>query len=485
MGLYINTNLSSLNAQRQLTSTSNSLGRSFERLSSGLRINGARDDAAGLSITTCFTAQIRGLNQAVRNSNDGISLAQTAEGALNETTNILQRMRELSVQSANDTNNESDRASLQAEVNQLKNELDRIAETTNFNGNKILSGDFLAKDLQVGANVGETLSVSIDAAGTKDLARQVRTDLEVVSDAALSAGSISISYKDASSATGFSSADVRASNAGDDKYSTSLKSSSAIAKAAAINSLTETTGVRAIVGKTTAEGNAIAAGTLDGTNYIEINGQKISGFAVQDNDASGELVDAINAVADKTGVTASLDSDSQLVLTAADGRNIEIETVGNAHTTTGLNTAAETTVTTGSLALQSNDQFDINATASAAGVIGQAPGVFGVNSDKSVNSVDISSREGAIMALDVIDLALEDISSNRAKLGALQNRLESTINNLSTTSENLSASRSRILDADFASETAQLSRNQIIQQAGVSILAQANQQPQIALGLLG
>jgi len=485
MGLYINTNLSSLNAQRQLTSTSNSLGRSFERLSSGLRINSAKDDAAGLSITTRFTAQIRGLNQAVRNSNDGISLAQTAEGALNETTNILQRMRELSVQAANDTNNDSDRASLQAEVAQLKDELNRIAETTNFNGNKILSGDFLARDFQVGANVGETLSVSINAAGTKDLARQVRTDDLQVNSNVISAGSISISYKDASSATGFSTATVRASTAGDDLASTSLQASSAISKAAAINSLTETTGVRAIVGNTETTGITVSGGTLDGTNYISINGEKISGFTVQQNDASGELVDAINAVADETGVTASLDSDSQLVLTAADGRNIEVETQGTAGQITGLNNGAAATtvtVTTGKIALQSDSQFDLNG---AAGVLGQVPGVYGVNSDKSVDSVDISTREGAVMALDVIDLALEDISTSRAELGALQNRLESTINNLSTTSENLSASRSRILDADFAQETAQLSRNQIIQQAGVSILAQANQQPQIALGLLG
>ena len=487
MGLYINTNLSSLNAQRQLTSTSSSLSRSFERLSSGLRINGAKDDAAGLSITTRFTAQIRGLNQAVRNSNDGISLAQTAEGALNETTNILQRMRELSVQAANDTNNDSDRASLQAEVDQLKSELNRIAETTNFNGNKILSGDFLAQDLQVGANVGETLSVSINAAGTKDLARQVRTDQSQVGSGAITAGSISITYKDANSTTGYSSADVRASNAGDDKHSTSLKSSSAIAKAAAINSLTETTGVRAIVGDTTVSGTAMDVtangGTLDGSNYIQLNGEKISGFQVKANDADGSLVDAINAVADETGVTASLDSNSELVLTAADGRNIEIRTVGAGGAITGLNGGAATiSVTTGNIALQSDDQFDL---AGNQGIIGQVPGVFGVNSDKSVDSIDIKTRKGAVMALDTIDLALEDVSASRAELGALQNRLESTINNLSTTSENLSASRSRILDADFAQETAQLSRNQIIQQAGVSILAQANQQPQVALALLG
>jgi len=477
MGLYINTNLSSLNAQRKLSSTSNSLGRSFERLSSGLRINGARDDAAGLSITTRFTAQIRGLNQAVRNSNDGISLAQTAEGALNETTNILQRMRELSVQAANDTNNDSDRASLQAEVAQLKTELDRISETTNFNGNKILSGDFLARDLQVGANVGETLSVSIKGSGTKDLARQVRTSTTVdVNAATLNAGDLGILYDD-----GKGPVSVRGTNVGDDELSTTLNASSAIAKAAAINSLTETTGVRAIVGKTEVEGGAITAQTLDASNYIELNGEKISGFSVQANDADGSLVDAINAVSDETGVVASLDSDSELVLTAADGRNIEIEVTSAAGATLG---GLSSGVGLGKLDLQSDDQFTIQGGTGAA-AIGQVAGVYGVNSDKSVNSVDISSREGAIMALDTIDLALEDVSAQRADLGALQNRLESTINNLSTTSENLSASRSRILDADFASETAQLSRNQIIQQAGVSILAQANQQPQIALGLLG
>ena len=477
MGLYINTNLSSLNAQRQLTSTSSSLSRSFERLSSGLRINGARDDAAGLSITTRFTAQIRGLNQAVRNSNDGISLAQTAEGALNETTNILQRMRELSVQAANDTNNDSDRASLQAEVAQLKTELDRIAETTNFNGNKILSGDFLAKDIQVGANVGETLSISIDGAATGDLARQVRTAATTVS-ASVTAGDMDITYKNGQG-VGTSTARVRATNAGDDSVSTTNNAGSAIAKAAAINSLSETTGVRAIVGESTTAGTAVAAGTLDTANYIEVNGEKISGFAVQANDADNSLVDAINAVADKTGVVATLDASSELVLTAADGRNIEVTTTGSAGATTGLTTG----VSYGQITLQSDDTFELTGTDTAD--LGMTNGVYGVNSDSSVSSVDISTRDGAVKALDTIDLALENVSASRAELGALQNRLESTINNLSTTSENLSASRSRILDADFASETAQLSRNQIIQQAGVSILAQANQQPQIALSLLG
>ena len=233
MGLFINTNTSSINARRKLSSSTNALGRSFERLSSGLRINSARDDAAGLAITNRMTAQIRGLDQAVRNSNDGISLAQTAEGALNETTNLLQRIRELAVQSANDTNNDSDRASLQAEISQLKDELDRIAETTNFNGNKVLDGSFLAQDIQVGANVGETLSVSIQGAGTSDLARQARYTGAVVTQDDLGAADLDIIYQDSSSATGFSTADVRATNATDDAVSTSNKAASAIAKAAA------------------------------------------------------------------------------------------------------------------------------------------------------------------------------------------------------------------------------------------------------------
>jgi flagellin len=387
-------------------------------------------------------------------------------------------MRELSVQAANDTNNDSDRASLQAEVAQLKSELDRIAETTNFNGNKILSGDYLARDLQVGANVGETLSVSIDGAATTDLARQVRTEATTVTDATFG-GAMTITYN------GDKTASVRATNAGDDRLSTSMNSSSAIAKAAAVNSLADTTGVRAIVGETELTGAAVTSGTLDTANYITINDEKISGFAVQANDADGSLVDAINAVADETGVVASLNSDSQLVLTAADGRNIEVSTSSvTVANITGLNAAAAgDTVTYGEISLQSDNTFELAGADTAT--LGMVNGVYGVNSDSAVSSVDISTREGAVKALDTIDLALEDVSASRAKLGALQNRLESTINNLSTTSENLSASRSRILDADFASETAKLSRNQIIQQAGVSILAQANQQPQIALSLLG
>ena len=487
MGMFINTNQSALNAQRQLSSTTSSLGTSFQRLSSGLRINSAKDDAAGLSISTRFSAQIRGLNQAVRNSNDGISLAQTAEGALNETTNILQRIRELAVQPANDTNNDNDRASLQAEVSQLKTELDRIADTTTFNNNSILDGSFLARDLQVGANVGETIKVSVAGAAASDLARQARYEsnaADFVSAASINSGGGAVSIDGH-----LGSATIRDTVDADDGVSTTLNDASAIAKAKAVNASSDSTGVRAIVNATSVTLGANVTGiTLDGNNYLVLNNEEISGFRVEDNDASGALVDAINAVSDDTGVVATLSADSELVLTAADGRNIELTFNGTTAASIGVTggenaatAAATTVVATGSITLQSNELFELTG----GDELGFSDGVYGVNSDKSVDSVNISTREGAVEALDVIDLALENVSSSRANLGALQNRLESTINNLSTTSENLSASRSRILDADFAAETAQLSRNQIIQQAGVSILAQANQQPQIALALLG
>lgn len=482
MGLFINTNIASLNAQRNLSGTSSALGRSFERLSSGLRINSAKDDSAGLAIASRFTSQIRGLNQAVRNTNDGISLAQTAEGALQESQNIIQRIRELSVQSANDTNSASDRESLQAEVDQLTSELDRIGNTTQFNGSKVLDGSFLGSRFHVGANARETITVNVQDARASALGRQSRTDGVAVSAAtALVANDVVIN-----------SVSIRATVVADDTVSTTLRSGSAIAKAAAINDSTQFTNVRAIVNKAQdgrvggvgVANAAIAGGTLDSTNNIVINGETITGIVVQANDADDSLVNAINAVASKTGVVASLGEDSSLVLTAEDGRNIDVTTALAGAARTGL----ATQTTGGSVTLQSTEAVSLTVTANGVGIgLGVAANatVFGVNSQHAMSSVDITTREGANLAIDIADVAISQIASARGGLGAVQNRLESTVNNLSATSENLSAARSRIQDADFASETAVFTRNQIIQQAGVSILAQSNQQPQIALSLLG
>jgi flagellin len=475
--------------------TSSAMSTSFERLSSGLRINSAKDDAAGLSISSRLTAQIKGINQAVRNGGEGISLAQTAEGALNETTNILQRIRELAVQSANDTNNSSDRESLQAEVSQLKQELDRIAETTNLNGSKLLDGSFLTKNLQLGPQSGERLSISIDGATTKHLGRQARytSDEAFVNSAAIGDGTGGTQTLQISNERG--DFNIRGTVPADDQLSTSLKSASAISKANAINASSAESGVRAIASQT--ELTAIApvqTATLDQTDYITLNGVEISGFQVQEKDADGSLVNAINAESSKTGVVASLTSDSHLKLVAEDGRNIEfnvtINLVGSANSFGffGAGSASgngfDSFVATGKVTLQSEEAFRISST--NASVIGFSnEGLYGVNSENSVKELDISTRDGAIEALDTIDLAIEQTSSIRSMLGALQNRLESTLSNISTTKENLSASRSRIMDADYAQETAMLSRNQIIQQASISVLAQAIQQPQSILTLLG
>lgn len=492
MGLFINTNQSSINSRLHLNASTRALSTSFERLSSGLRVNGAKDDAAGLSITTRFSAQVRGLNQGIRNSSDGISLVQTAEGALSETTNILQRMRELAVQSANETYNQNDRDSLQAEIAQLKDEVERIATTTHFNGLHLLSGGFLNQNIQVGANAGEVLTISVSSATTDELARQARHDAEsyVSIDGIGAVTGLTISNDLGTFA-------IRDTVPADDTVSTTLGEGSAIAKAAAINAVADQSGVRAIVNNTFLSASTVPGGgeiletTLDTEDFITLNGEKISGFTVLDNDADGSLVDALNAVSESTGVVASISSEGRLNLTAEDGRNIELQFSDailasdfgfDADTDVALNDIDETFVATAQITLQSRDLFEIEGDSTLVGFTD--PGVYGTNSEYSVTSVDISGVDGARRAIDTLDLALEDVSQLRSDFGALQNRLNHTINNLSTTSENLMEARSRILDADFAHETAQLSKNQIIQQAGVSILAQANQQPQIALSLI-
>jgi len=481
MGLFVNTNVSSLNAQRSLNKTTNSLGRSFQRLASGLRINTAKDDAAGLAISARLSSQINGLNQAVRNTNDGISLAQTVEGALEESGNILQRVRELGVQAANDTNTQSDRESIQAEVDQLIGELDRIAETTTFNNQKVLDGSFSGARFHVGANSRESIDVSVADARSDQLGRQAR--YSSANDIQVEGGNQAILDNDVV----INAVTIRATTAADDELSTTLADASAIAKAAAINDSSEFTGVRASVEATVVVASTnISAVTLDSTNNIAINGEIITSFRVEDSDADGSLVSSINAVSGDTGVVASLDESHQLVLTAEDGRNIEVTVSGNA-TRLGLAAAAGTTVTGGRVTLQSEDQYFMegNAIDKLGDVGGNGATLFGVNSDHAMSSVDVTTREGANQAIEIADVAISQVSTIRADLGAIQNRMESTIRNLSTSAENLSAARSRILDADFADETAKFARNQILQQAGISVLAQSNGQPNVALSLLG
>ncbi|MBV70333.1 MAG: flagellin [Myxococcales bacterium] len=479
MGLFVNTNTASLNARRHLNGSTRGLERQFERLSSGMRINSARDDAAGMAIATRFTSQIRGLNQAVRNTNDGISMAQTVEGALDETGAILQRMRELSIQAASDTNTLSDREAIQLEVTNLIEEINRIAQTTRFNDQKVLNGEFAGSKFHIGYKSNDTISVKTMDARANILGRQARYDGGTMNAEAFDNGDLVLN-----------STTIRGTVASDDTVSTSLAAGSAIAKAAAINDMSIYTGVSATVGKTefVADLNPLSAVTLDSTNYMIINGAVISGFRVEDDDANNALIDTVNSFSNETGVIARLDQNLQLTLEAEDGRNIELTVNGLA---TNLGFAAGNQVQAGTVTLQSEEAIFMSQT--DAGVeklgLGADPAggdtLLGTNSDFAVDTIDVTTREGANISIEILDVAIAQVSDIRSDLGAVQNRLQSTVNNLSTTQENVSAARSRIQDADFATETAAMARNQILQNAGISILAQANQAPNNVLQLLG
>lgn len=374
----INTNVMSLNAQRNLSTSGSQLATSLQRLSSGLRINSAKDDAAGLAISERFSTQIRGLDQAARNANDGISLSQTAEGAMGEIGNNLQRIRELAVQSRNATNSATDRAALNAEAQQLKAEIDRVAGQTSFNGVKLLDGSFASQVFQIGANQGETITV----------------------DAIVNANSASLGTFDRAAVTGAAATAFTAITAGD----------------------------------------------------LTVNGTSVGAVAADASatERAAGLRDAINSVSDTTGVYAVNDTATTITLVSTT-QNIDVAFAG----------ASATTATTGLTAATTN-----------------------LASSTGFAALDISTAAGADAAMQSMDAALSAINTARANMGAIQNRFSSVVANLSTTSENLSAARSRIQDTDFAKETAQLTRNQILQQAGTAMLAQANQAPQGVLSLL-
>ncbi|MBL4782127.1 MAG: hypothetical protein JKX92_07780 [Porticoccaceae bacterium] len=622
MPQIINSNIASLTAQRNLNTSQSQLSTSLQRLSSGLRINSAKDDAAGLAISERFTTQIRGLDQAQRNANDGISLAQTAEGALGASSNSLQRIRQLAIQSANSTNSASDRKALNAEVQQLLAEVQRVGQTTEFNGQKILDGSFSSAQFQVGANANQTISFGITGA-TTDILGAYQATGNAVGTAAFDGDSFTINSVEVGVSVGTAAA--------------GLTADSAAAKATAINSKTSDTGVTATAANTV-QGITPLAGIGLTNGELTINGIDVGAIAA---DASAvtqgrNAAVAINAISNQTGVTAIANAATgALALTASDGRNIVLATGGtdaatrqastqnilnsigldtndganatgnevavltfdtdavnadpgtsgivsgataaagdevtiggqvfqfvqngvasgsnvavtvadgadatvaatalfnavNAETTAGRNTVtaentgtalvvtltstllgddtvatagaivetasvagaitsavttgtlpaddADGVTTRGTLTLSAAESFTLGGTDLAEGGLSGASAAL-----TKLSGVDISTVAGANAAISVLDGSLSQISTIRADLGAVQNRFESTISNLAITSENLSAARSRILDADFAAETAALTRAQILQQAGVSILSQANSLPQSVLSLL-
>lgn len=688
MPQIINTNIGSLTAQRNLNATQADGLQALARLSSGLRINSARDDAAGLAIATRFTAQVRGLGVAIRNANDGISLAQTAEGALGAMTESLQRLRELALQSSNATNSDSDRQALNSEAKLLIDEIKRVSEQTNFNGRNLLDGSF-DTSVQIGTNAGEKVDIaikqvtvdklgggldagvsaigtdsalangdliingvavsasaassdtaSVDNAGASAIAKvaainsvsdqtgvTAQTNVNTVGGSAMATGAaasgvitvngvdvdiqvggVSLSAdraavvdainarsaqtgvvaKDSGSDTGgvvlealdgrnvtladdgngltegntglnFTAAGsetftggytlvseggadividggdgtatgnlanaglsagtfspstaavvssatdgsgpleagdlvingvtIGAAKASDDTASSTANDGSAIATAAAINRSSEQTGVMATVNAASVVGatTAGASSTLD----IDINGVNVTlatTLGESESDRSS-TVDAINAVSGQTGVTAA-DNGTSITLSSADGRNIDV--VNNAADAVAVDhvglAGIDDTTTTGTVTLSSAQAFQVEAGSNGDAqvtALGLEQGSFGgASSGQFLTEVDISTVEGAERALSAVDNALDSVNRERADLGAIQNRLDSTIGALAINMENLAAARSRILDADFAAETAELSRTQVLQQAGVSILAQANAQPQLVLSLL-
>lgn len=477
MASVINTNTASLNAQRNLSTSQSALSTSLQRLSSGLRINSAKDDAAGLAISERFTSQIRGLDQAKRNANDGVSLLQTAEGSLKSTGDILQRVRELSVQSSNATNSAGDRKAIQAEVGQLLSEADRISQTSEFNGLKLLDGSFGSASFQVGANAGQTIQATTANFRTNNYGNNQSSaapPATVTTGTAYAGGTFEIQ--------GLKSATV-----------TATTTDTAQTLAASINGKTADTGVTATA-KTEEAVEFDAAGvyslavTSDNTTASNVT------FTVGAKNASGlaSAVSAFNDVSSTTGVTAKMnDAKDGLVLTNVAGNNITLKNNSAASTfkaasigEDGVATAAATVATTGTavsmgyISMNSDKGFSLGTVTAGNGV------ATGPASLKSVSSIDVSTVKGSNDALKILDSALASVNSQRATFGALQSRFETAVSNLESTSENLSASRSRIQDTDFASETAKLTRGQILQQAGTAMLAQANSLPNGVLSLL-
>jgi flagellin len=487
MASTINSNINSLTAQRNLSSSQASLSTSIQRLSSGLRINSAKDDAAGLAIAERFTSQIKGLNQASRNANDGISLAQTAEGAMKSASDTLQRVRELAVQSANASNSASDRQALQQEVSQLVSELDRVSVSAQFNGQNLLDGTFGTQKFQVGANANQTITATTANLRTANYGNnQVQAAGGAATLAAAGANSTTAGTVGINGSLGSATITVAVN-------------STAQANAALVNAQKGTTGVSATA-QTDLSLTFATTGSYNLTLQSDNSTTQAVAFSLSSVNTAGGLAAAISAINDqtsKTGVTAAVNAaGTAIVLTNAAGNDITVSdtTVANAGNVSvqkldsagaasgaaavlAADPTAASATTVGYITLDSEKSFATDVTTS------NAFADVGSTLNK-VSSLDVTTFANATNALKTVDSALSYINGERAKLGALQSRFESAISSLEISSENNSAARSRIQDADFAMETANLSRSQILQQAGTAMVAQANQLPQGVLALL-
>ena len=523
MAQIINTNIASLNAQRNLSTSQGALQTSLQRLSSGLRINSAKDDAAGLAISTRMTSQINGLNQASRNANDGISMAQTAEGALSTIGNNLQRMRDLSVQAANGSNSAGDRTSIQAEISQLQQEINRVSSQTSFNGTNLLDGTLTNAQFQVGANSNEVINSAIGNASASSIGSNTLTTNNTngtagtgVAKAGSATNTIPINNTVSQTLTINGTGTAATKTVAVAASTLTNTAGTAHDITAAVNAVATTTGVTAtsvtteVLGGFTAGTVSLKIQSAPNASGAQPNTVSVSSTLSGANDLAG-LTSAINAQQGTTGVSAVADLiNGKITLTNSSGYDIGITNTSALGTITvqsqaaGVNNGAAITLASagvsndsavvgGVISFNSNNSYTITSSlaSTSGGLFGNAGASNAVNGSSlsSVSSIDVTvlvgaTPTGANNAINIIDAALTSINSSRASLGAMQNRFSSVVSNLQTTAENLSASRSRIQDTDFAQETAQLTRGQILQQAGTAMLAQANSLPNGVLALL-
>ena len=488
MSLVLNTNISSLNAQNNLTSSQASLSQSLQRLSSGLRINSAADDAAGLAISQQFTTQINGTNQAVSNANDAVSEAQTTAGALNTIVNNLQSIRTLAVEAANGSNSSSDRQALDNQVQQQIAEITQIAQQTTFNGLNVLNGSSGNTTYQVGANVGNTITINL-AQGVG--ANQIGETATATGTALGSTAGGAVATTGATGALTIKVGSGQAvSVASSSTFATAVSyqdGTSAFAKAAAFNaagasgltaSATTTVTDAAFAGATSALGT--------GTYNLSINGVAVfGGVAVGTGISTSAIAAQINQVSSQDGgVTASIGA-SGLTLTAADGSNITVAQSYGGDAAGGLSAAVPNATYRGTVSLTAGAQITIGGTSTAdLGAVGLAATTTSLSANSTLSQQNVQTVDGANKTIESVDSALATVSAFQSQLGAIQNRFTAAVGNLQSTAQNLTQSRSTIQDADFAAETANLTQSQVLEQAGISVLAQANQQPQLILKLL-
>ncbi|MCD9536559.1 flagellin [Photobacterium carnosum] len=488
MAITINTNVTAMTAQRNLNSASSSVADSMSKLSSGLRINSAKDDAAGLQISNRLTNQTNGLNVAMRNANDGVSMAQTAEGAMSESTTIMERMRELALQSANGSNSDKDRDAMQKEMGDLQSEMNRIADTTSFGGQNLLDGSFGEKSFQIGSNSNETQSLKLMDVSSHAIGREYQSiDTAGTFSQTLTAGT--------SNAPGSVTVEV-------DGKSSKIDLNKDMSSNDIANKINNIDGISdvSVANQVTLSGIAVDNGQGDTmTLSVGSNSATLDGSEADNKAIVAKLADA--------GISAKLaddaDASSDIIIdTGSDKLNIK-GTEGKSGTpaadlavTINGGTASNSAAIVASIETAGTLTVDFSAAKVDAGVGslkiadgGNAAGVIAIDTSKttteSVASLDLSTQEGAQNAIDVLDSAMEQVDSKRAEIGAFQNRMSHTMSNLANINENVNASNSRIKDVDFASETINMTKGQILQQAGTSILAQAKQIPQAALSLLG